>query len=280
MGGIKLKIHPLFYPLGLYYAITGRIFIFIVYTVTAVVHELGHSLVAGEKGYRLNKITLMPFGAVVTGDLSDMDFKDEISIAIAGPMVNLLVALFFIASWWIFPETYAVTDMAVSSCLSMALINCLPAYPLDGGRVLSAFLSLKMGRDKAQKVCKVLGVVFAILFFALFILTIFKTVNFSVLFFALFILSGALNSDKEAGYIRIYNGVSVKKLKKGVVVKKIAIEKSTTVKRLLSLLDADAINEVDVYDGEKKVYTLSQENIKKIMEKGELSSCISKHVGL
>lgn len=280
MGGIKLKIHPLFYLLGLYYAFTGRIFIFIVCTVTAVVHELGHSIVAGEKGYRLNKITLMPFGAVVTGDLSDLDFKDEISIAIAGPMINLVVAVFFIAFWWMFPETYAYTDLAVESCLSMALINCIPAYPLDGGRVLSAFLSLKIGKERAQKVCKCLGTVFAVLFLGLFVLTVFNKVNFSILFFALFILSGALNSDKEAGYIRIYNGVSAKKLKKGVAVKKIAIEKSATVKRLLSLLDADAINEVDLYDGEKKVYTLSQEKIKKIMEKGELSSSISKCVGI
>ena len=280
MGGIKLKIHPLFYLLGLYYAFTGRIFIFIVCTVTAVVHELGHSIVAGEKGYRLNKITLMPFGAVVTGDLSDLDFKDEISIAIAGPMINLVVAVFFIAFWWMFPETYAYTDLAVESCLSMALINCIPAYPLDGGRVLSAFLSLKIGKERAQKVCKCLGTVFAVLFLGLFVLTVFNKVNFSILFFALFILLGALNSDKEAGYIRIYNGVSVKKLKKGVAVKKIAIEKSATVKRLLSLLDADAINEVDLYDGEKKVYTLSQEKIKKIMEKGELSSSISKCVGI
>ncbi len=280
MGGIKLKIHPLFYLLGLYYAFTGRIFIFIVYTVTAVVHELGHSIVAGGKGYKLNKITLMPFGAVVTGDLSDIDFKDEISIAIAGPMINLAVALFFIAFWWTFPEIYAYTDLAVESCLSIALINCIPAYPLDGGRVLSAFLSLKIGKKRAQKVCRILGVFFSVLFLGLFVLTVFNKVNFSILFFALFIFSGAVNRESDVGYVRIYNGVNVKKLKKGVVVKRIAIEKSVTVKKLLSILDADAINEVDVYDGEKKICTLSQEKIKKIMEKGDLSSSISKYVGL
>lgn len=280
MGGIKLKIHPLFYPFGLYYAFTGRIMVFIVCTVTAVVHELGHSIVAGEKGYKLNKITLMPFGAVVSGDLENLDFKDEIAIALAGPLVNLFVALFFTAFWWIVPETYAYTQIAVESCLSMALINCLPAYPLDGGRVLFAFLAVKTGRKRADKICAISGVVFSILIFALFVVTIFNTVNFSVLFFALFVFFGAVSREKDVGYIRIYNGVNEKKLKKGVTVKKIAVEKGIEVKRLLSLLDQDCINEVDLYDGIKKVYTLSQEKIKKIIEEGDLNSTIARCVGL
>ncbi len=280
MGSIKLKIHPLFFLFGLYYALTGKIIVFIVCTVTAVAHELGHSIVAGEKGYKLNKITLMPFGAIVKGDLSDLDFKDEISIALAGPFTNLLIALFFVAFWWVFPESYAYTDVAVESCLSMALINCIPAYPLDGGRVFSAFLSLKFGRKRAVEVCKILGVVFALLIFSLFVISLFRTVNFSVLFFALFIFFGALSREKETGYVRIYTGISEKKLKQGVIVKKIAVEKGMTVKRLLALLDADAINEVEVYDGLTPIFTLSQEKIKKIIEKGELASSLDKYVGM
>ncbi len=280
MGSIKLKIHPLFFLFGLYYALIGEITVFIVCTVTAIVHELGHSIVAGDKGYRLNEITLMPFGAVVKGDLDDIDFKDEIAIAVSGPLINLLVALFFTAFWWLFPESYAYTDTAVEACLSRALINCIPAYPLDGGRVVSAFLSLKFGRKKANAVCKILGIIFSILIFLLFILSLFRTVNFSILFFALFIFFGAITREKEASYIRVYLGVSEKKLKQGVTVKRFAVSKDTTVKRLMSLLDADAVNEVEIYDGENKIYTLSQEKIKKIVEKGEFSSPISKQISL
>ena len=68
MGGVTLKIHPLFYLFGLYYALTGRIFIFIVYTIVALVHELGHSFVAERLGYRLKSIVLMPYGAVIGGE--------------------------------------------------------------------------------------------------------------------------------------------------------------------------------------------------------------------
>ncbi len=280
MGCIKLKIHPLFYLLGLYYALTSKLLIFVVCTLTAVIHELGHSLVAGDRGYRLNKITLMPFGAVINGESSELNFKDELIIALAGPLTNLLVAIFFIAFWWIFPESYPYTELAVSANLSMALINCIPAHPLDGGRILSAFLSIKGGRKRAFLICKLLGIIFSIILLCLFILSIFNSVNLSILFFALFIFFGAISREKEIVYLKIYKGISVKRLSKGVTVKRFAVDKSTTIKRLLTLLDEDSINEVDVYDGLKKICTLNQEKIKNIMERGELSSSIEKYIAL
>ena len=83
MGGLTFSVHPLFILLGLYYSATGRIFIFLTVTVCALMHELGHSFVASKEGYRLNKITLMPFGAVVQGDIEDVSPKTQIKIAIA-----------------------------------------------------------------------------------------------------------------------------------------------------------------------------------------------------
>jgi hypothetical protein len=219
--------------------------------------------VAGDRGYRLNKITLMPFGAVVSGESSELNFKDELIIAFAGPITNLLVAIFFIAFWWIFPESYPYTELAVSANLSMALINCIPAYPLDGGRILSAFLSIKVRRKRAIFICKLLGIIFSIIILCLFILSIFNSINISILFFALFIFFGAISREKDIVYLKIYKGISAKRLSKGVIIKRFAVDKSTTVKRLLTLLDEDCINEVDIYEGERCVYTLKQEKIKK-----------------
>ena len=159
MGGIKVKIHPLFYLLGIYFAFTGKIFIFLIYTATAVIHELGHSYVASSQGYRLNKITLMPFGAVVSGNIEGLKASDEIKVAIAGPFINLAVALFFVATWWIFPEAYAFTDVVAEANFIMAVINFLPVFPLDGGRIVLAILSSKMNKTKAIKIMKI-GVTF------------------------------------------------------------------------------------------------------------------------
>ncbi len=280
MGGLRLRIHPLFYVFGLYYALMGKIFVFMVYTVSAIVHELGHSFAAAAAGYKLNRITLMPFGAVVTGDINGLKCADELKIALAGPFLNLAIGLFFVAVWWIFPEVYAFTDIAAEANFTLAAINFLPVYPLDGGRMLSSFLSLKMKRQTALKICRSIGVVFAAALFALFIASAFYVFNLSLLFFSLFVLCGALDRNKENSYVRIYSAVSDERLKKGLLFKKIGVDAGINVKKLISLLDADAINEVVVYDGGKPAGILSQQKINAILEQGDLYSPIGKYLSV
>ena len=139
---LKFSLHPLFFACGFYYALTGKFLTFLIYSFCALLHELGHAFIANGSGYKLNKITLMPFGAVVCGDLDNLKAKDEIKIALAGPCLNLLIGILFVALWWIFPETYSFTDIVAEANFSMALINFIPAYPLDGGRVLCAIIAL------------------------------------------------------------------------------------------------------------------------------------------
>ncbi|MDY6368056.1 MAG: site-2 protease family protein [Clostridia bacterium] len=276
MGGIKLKIHPLFFLFGLYYAFTGKIFIFIIYSVVAVVHELGHSFAAAASGYRLDTVTMMPFGAVVSGNIDGLKPKDEFKIALAGPFVNIAIGLLFVATWWMFPETYAYTDVAAEANFSMALINFLPVFPLDGGRVLSSVLSQKIGKEKAYKICRILGVVAALSLFALFITSIFYTVNFTVLFFGGFVLFGALDKKGENRYVKIYSSLTQEKLKRGAVYVKHGVDKSTSVKKLISILDEDAINEIVVFDGDREIAKLSQKRINEIIAAGDAYSPIEK----
>ncbi len=278
MGGIKLSVHPLFFAIGIFYAGTGRIFEFAVYTVTAVIHELGHSLVASKSGYRLNRIVLMPFGAVVKGNIDGLKFSDEVKIALAGPLINLTVGFFFLALWWIVPEIYAFTDLCVQANFATALVNLLPAFPLDGGRVLSAMLSIKLGSGKAFKISKALGITFGLSLFGLFVLSVFYTANLSLLIFSLFVISGVLTRTKDNVYIKAYSAVTAEKLMRGMPFKKQGIEKRATVKKLISILDEQAINEIAVFDGNRQVATLTQEKIGKIIENGELYSPIEKYI--
>ena len=257
MGGLKIAVHPLFYAFGVYYALTGRIIVFIIYTACAVMHEIGHSIAAANTGYRLDRITLMPFGAVVKGDIDGLKLKDEIKIALAGPFLNLVVGLFLVACWWIFPTLYAFTDTVCQANLSLALINLIPAFPLDGGRVLSAAVALKWGKSVSSAVCKITGVAISLLLFLAFLITVFSGVNLSLLFFALFVCFGAFGKAKDNKYIKLYTAVWVKNLKRGAIVKRQAVDKSVLVKKVMSMLDETAVNEIDVYEKDKKVATLS-----------------------
>ena len=278
MGGINFSIHPLFFAFGLYYALTGKIFIFVIYTICAVVHELGHSFVASNSGYKLNKITLMPFGAVVSGDIDGLKLSDEIKIALAGPLVNLAIALLFVASWWVLPETYAFTDVIVQANLSMALVNFIPVFPLDGGRVLWAIVAQSTSRDKAKKACCVIGAIFSALLLVLFVFSLFNTPNISLLFFSLFVVFGAFGRAKENKYVRLYSSLSEQSLKRGMPVKKHALYKTVTVKKMISLIDENSVNEVAVFDGDKIIKTLSPSAVNEIIERGDLYSPLEKYI--
>ena len=78
---MKFSIHPLFFVFGLYFALTGKVFLFLTATLTALLHEFGHALAAEKLGYKMNKITLMPYGAVVNGAIGGLSYKDEVSVA-------------------------------------------------------------------------------------------------------------------------------------------------------------------------------------------------------
>ncbi len=278
MAGINFSVHPLFFLFGLYFAFTGRIFVFLIYTFSAVIHELGHSFIASSLGYKLNKITLMPFGAVVKGEIKGLSYKDEIKIALAGPCINLAVGIFFVALWWIYPEIYSFTDIIVFANFSMATVNLIPAYPLDGGRVLFALLAEKLGQVKAEKICKILGGILGGILLVLFMVTVFYQVNFSLLFFSAFVLFGAFEKNKENVYVKAYLSFSEENLKKGLPYKKYAFDKSVKIKRLITCLDENALNEITVFDGENEVGRLSPKKISEIIEKGDLYSSLEKYI--
>lgn len=198
-----LSIHPLFILFGVYCYFTGRLITFLCYTVSALIHEFGHFLVAKNLGYKLLKVRLLPYGAELCGNLDEFLYKDEIIVAIAGPITSILLSLTIVAFWWINPNIYNFTiEMCVSSMVC-GVFNFLPIFPLDGGRVLLSFLSMKMDRKTAVKYAYIVTRFFAIGLMILFVLSIFYTFNitFGILGFMLFYSSVKQNS--ECSYFRL-----------------------------------------------------------------------------
>jgi len=278
MAGLKFKIHPLFYLFGLYYAICGQIFVFLVYTITALIHEMGHLFQAEKLGYTMQKIVLMPYGAVISGNICGLKFKDETMLALGGPVLNLLIALFFTALWWVIPDIYAFTDIVVTANLTIALVNFIPAYPLDGGRIVFSVLAVKFGEKKAKRIVKGGGFVFFLILIGSFVYSSFNSLNISILFFAVFILAGLSYKQRDNSYIRIFN-LSNERMTRGLQVKRYAVGKNTTVKKIISLIDADCYAEIMVLDEKgKKIAVLNQNQLLKIIENGDLYSKIEKFI--
>jgi Zn-dependent protease len=160
----------------------------------------------------------------------------------------------------------------------MAIVNLMPCYPLDGGRVLSALFSKKFGEDKAHKITKTLGAGFSLVFFMVFIITLKKEPNLSAFMMGTFTLVGALSMKKENRYVKIYTAISTEKLLRGMAYNKIAIDINATIKTLFLSLDQNAINEVAVFSKGEFYKVLYQKDINALLEKGAFKEKISKYL--
>lgn len=132
-----------------------------------VLHEFGHALTAQHFGIRTRSITLLPIGGVAAMEGMPEDPRQEILVALAGPAVNLAIAA---ALWLVLTvlQTPPSTDQMLASGVPfwyqvmavnvvLALFNLVPAFPMDGGRVLRAALAMRMDRREATRKAVVVG---------------------------------------------------------------------------------------------------------------------------
>ncbi len=268
---LSLSLHPLFVIVGLLYALQGHLFVFLMSCLVALQHELAHAFASAKLGYTMRKIVLMPFGALLQGDLSDISLKDEITVALYGPLCNLFTAFFFGALWWFYPTMYAFTDTAYYVSLSIAFVNLLPAYPLDGGRVFRAWLTQIFSKNnpdfaraerKGYTVCRIisilLGIALCIVGTVLFIL---KKGNVSLAVFGLFIAVSAPKPCPASSYEKL-NFSQKNAFKKGVEVRRVAVANSRTLKDVFRFLESGKFLILDVYnEDETFAFSLSQNEL-------------------
>lgn len=268
---LRLQLHPLFLLVGLWYSITGQLFLFLMSCLVALQHECAHAFAAAKLGYKLDRIVLMPFGAVIDGDLRGISLKDEIVVAAWGPLCNLFTAGFFVALWWLVPDTYAFTDSACYASLSIALVNLLPAYPLDGGRIfrcaLARALAKTMPQAAAERIAERVGkgVTFALaagLVAAFFIGVQRGEVQLTLCTFAIFLFAGAMgNRNGSAAYERM--DVSCRRaLSRGLEIKRVAVSENCPIKDVLRHVARGQYLVLEVYDErERHLFDLPQNEL-------------------
>ena len=111
-------------------------------SISVVLHELGHALMARRYQLSVRSITLFALGGIAEIDGESVSPIQELLIAVAGPLVSLLLAIVSAAIWWrgglLVPSLLAL-HMALTNGM-MAIFNLLPGYPMDGGRILRSVL--------------------------------------------------------------------------------------------------------------------------------------------
>lgn len=228
---MKLTLHPLFIALGLASAIFGGLPVFLIYALTALLHECGHIFCASRMGFVCEKISLMPYGAAATCDTEGISAVDEIKLALAGPAVNALIMVATAGLWWFLPEAYAYTDTVFNASAVMLVINLMPAYPLDGGRVARCVMKLFLPLRAAVVTLRVLSVVLAAVLVVLFF-TVYQ--NITMITLAVFLCFSAF--EKEPLLSRI--NFTAKKPARGKEVRHVMLGADSTYRDALRHIDS------------------------------------------
>ena len=261
MKKIKFTIHPLFILFLFVFIYQGLFDVLLAYLITIVLHEFAHYFVAKKMGYHLNKFTLMPHGISLSGQNVLFSPKDEVIIALAGPLFNVCIAIVGVAVWWLFPVTYVYTDIFIFANACTGLLNFLPIFPMDGGRILLALLGKKISRKRAFKVLKINGIIFSMLLICAFVVTTFLQVNFTFLIMGIFCFLTVLWDDKTNFYERSsFLDSKSTGLKRGLVVRELAVHEQITLYKLVSQVRPDSITNFRVLKEDLSVVGYITEN--------------------
>lgn len=262
MERVKFRINASFWLFLVVATVFKQGYFAAMYSIAVVLHELAHYVVASRLFYHCTEIRLSIFGAVLYGDFQDVTSVDRIKIALAGPVCNLVLCLTCLACWWIIPDSYYYTECFVTANLSMACVNMLPCYPLDGGRVLTGILEKRFDK-RAVLLTKKITVALSLTLFALFAVSLFSGHNlFSVGMFAICLFSGVLVKTGGECYVKTtFANNRSRFLKKGMEKKTLVFNCENKLADVAKRMQGNFLYCLEVVDDEMEIvrrYSVAQ----------------------
>lgn len=231
-------------------ALDGVAFMVAVFACVTL-HELGHALAARRYGITTPDITLLPIGGLAR--LSRMPEKpsEEIVIALAGPAVNVVIALILMLFGASLDPSHladveqpqaSFADRLAAVNVFLVLFNLIPAFPMDGGRVLRAALAIRLGRRRATDIAASIGQGVAFLFGAI---GLFGG-NAILVFIAIFVY---LAASAEAGQIGLMEQARRTRVGSAMISRFEALSPMATISDAADLLLSTTQREIPVLDG-------------------------------
>ncbi|AEH06214.1 site-2 protease family protein [Methanothermococcus okinawensis] len=236
--GIPIELHITFILLLIlvyYFWDIGGFILYVFLFTSVVLHELGHSYVAKKYGVHIEKILLLPIGGMAMMDR--IPKEGEFKIAIAGPIVSIILGILFLGLSTFMDFNILKIDNMVYPLfmtvgvlnLMLGVFNLLPAFPMDGGRVLRALISHKVGYLKATKIASTIGQYLSLIMLGFGIISL----NIILILIAIFIYYGASQEYHALLSHDVFNKIKVKDIMSEDIV---SVSPDDSIKDLVDLM--------------------------------------------
>ena len=227
-----------------------------------ILHEYGHALTARKYGIRTRDITLYPIGGVARLERMPDRPIEELWVALMGPAVNVVIAFIlyaYLASNGDAPGLRQLMDFTsggfllrlLSVNLSLVLFNLVPAFPMDGGRVLRALLAMRMDYVRATQIAAAIGQGMAFLFGFVGLFA-----NPFLLFIAFFVWIGAA---QEANLVQIRHSIGGIPVRRAMQTNFESLSKQDTLERVVALILAGAQQDFPMLENGRVIGLLTRE---------------------
>jgi len=233
---------------------SGVLFILALFACV-ILHEYGHALTARKYGIKTRDITIYPIGGVARLERMPEKPIEELWVALMGPAVNVVIAAGLFAYLYLTSSLVPLSELTIASGsflerlmminITLVLFNLIPAFPMDGGRVLRALLAMRMDYVRATQIAATIGQGMAMLFG---LVGLFG--NASLLFIAFFIWIGA---SQEAGMIQMKSAISGIPVGRAMLTDYKSLSPRDTLSRMSQLILAGSQHDFPVIDNDRVV---------------------------
>ena len=251
--------------------IEGILFILALF-LCVVLHEYGHALTARRYGIKTRDITLYPIGGVARLERLPDKPIEELWVALMGPAVNVVIAALLFVYLYLTRGLVPLTDLTVASGsflarlmtvnITLVLFNLIPAFPMDGGRVLRALLAMRMDYVRATQIAANVGQGLA------FLLGLFGLFNNPfLLFIAFFVWIGA---SQEASMVQMRNSISGIPVTHAMQTRFDILTPSDRLDRVVNLILAGSQQDFPVVEDGQFIGVLTRDDfIRALSQKGQ-----------